>query len=92
VKGLPNAVELHANHPNPFNPETQISFSLPSATHARLEIFNILGQKVITLVDSYLSAGEHAAVWSAGKNSSGVYLYRLTTDESVVSRKMLLLK
>jgi len=88
---------LLANYPNPFNPTTAISFSLPSAGEVRLEVFNVMGQKVATLTDGTLEAGSHTVTWDSrdhtGHNvSSGVYFYRLTTDNFVDTKKMLLLK
>ncbi|RME24643.1 MAG: T9SS C-terminal target domain-containing protein, partial [Candidatus Zixiibacteriota bacterium] len=86
------------NHPNPFNPSTQISFNLPQAGSVNLTIYNMLGQKVRTLIaDDFLSAGEHTVTWD-GSNAdgrhvaSGIYLYRLTTEAETLTRKMLLAK
>ena len=95
--GLPGSYTLDQNYPNPFNPSTTIRFTLPRRSKVRLELFNILGQKVIDLVDAELPAGNHRVIWmgrsSAGKRvASGVYLYRLTTDDYTASRKMILLK
>ncbi len=89
---LPTEFSLDQNHPNPFNPSTEISFSLPAGTHVTLEIFNISGQKVTTLVDRYYGAGHHSVTWEASHAASGVYLYRLTTEQAVETKKMLLLK
>jgi len=94
---LPEGFALDQNYPNPFNPTTTISFSLPSAQHVTLEIYNVQGQKVRTLIDEVRSAGEHAIEWDATSDAgdrvaSGVYFYRLTAGEYVVSKKMTLLK
>jgi len=88
---------LHQNYPNPFNPETTISFDLPQASRTNLSIYNVKGQLVKTLVDSELGFGKHSFVWNGKDNSgnsvsSGLYLYRLTTDGHSESRKMMLLK
>ena len=85
------------NYPNPFNPETNIEFTLNASSNIRLEIFNILGQQVVTLADEQLTAGTHIYTWrgkdSKGQNvSSGIYFYRLTTDKTSLTKKMLLLK
>ena len=85
------------NYPNPFNPETNISFSIPQATRVTLSIYNILGQKVRSLIDQEYSAGEHTVVWDGsndhgGKVASGVYLYRIQAGEISVTRKMMMLK
>lgn len=85
------------NYPNPFNPETMIKFSLPTNSHVKIEIFNLLGQKVVTLIDEFKLAGTYEVKWN-GRDSdgsevaSGVYFYRFLTDEFRTSRKMLILK
>jgi titin len=97
LTALPERFTLHQNYPNPFNPATSISFTLPAATFARLCIYSITGQKVTTLVERELAAGEHRVTWngrdeSGNTVSSGVYLYRLTTEFETAARKMILLK
>ncbi len=94
---IPKVLALYDNYPNPFNPETTISFDLPSETNVKLEIYNIKGQKVKTLKNGLLQAGNHKLVWD-GKNSnsdqvaSGLYFYRLVTDKKKLTRKMILMK
>jgi hypothetical protein len=80
------------NYPNPFNPQTEIRFSLPSATRVSLSVYNITGQLVTTLIDSRLEAGEHAVAFDGSAYASGVYFYRLQTEATVITRKMILLK
>ena len=94
---LPSNYKLHQNYPNPFNPKTNIKFSLPKRSHVTIEIFNITGQKVRTVSNQTYEAGEHNVIWESRddygyKVSSGVYLYRLVTNEIVLNKKMLLLK
>jgi hypothetical protein len=89
---LPREFSLSQNYPNPFNPTTEINFALPSACDVSLEIYNITGQRVTTLVDSYLEAGQHSVLWDASSNASGVYFYRLTAGEFTETKKMMLLK
>jgi len=89
---VPEGFGMGQNYPNPFNPSTRISFSLPVATDARLEVFNVLGQKVTTLVDEYLPAGEHEVTWNADGNASGVYFYRLSTGDYSETKRMMLVK
>lgn len=89
---LPVSMLLHQNYPNPFNPATTISYSLPEATHVRLEIFNILGQRVDRLLDTDQPAGDYQITWDAGRFASGIYFYRLQTEAAVETKKMLLLK
>lgn len=83
---------LAQNYPNPFNPVTEISFSIPAATHVRLKVFNIIGQEVEVLLDKYLPAGEYSLDWNAEEEKSGVYFYRLTTDLYTETRKMILMR
>jgi len=83
---------LHDNHPNPFNPITTIGFSLANSMNVRLDIINVAGQNVATLVEGYLTAGEHSFVWDGSNAASGVYFYRLTLEKSIVTKKMILVK
>ena len=85
------------NYPNPFNPETKIVFNLPEEGNVKLEIFNIKGQKVKTLLDCYMSPGRSEMIWNgkddSGKHvSSGVYFYQLTTEKKTITQKMILIK
>lgn len=94
---LPTEYKLDQNYPNPFNPETEINFALPRSEQTSLEIYNILGQKVITLIDEHLPAGIHSVRWNGldlngNPVSSGVYFYRFESGEFNGSRKMILLK
>lgn len=83
---------LSQNFPNPFNPTTEINFSLPNETKVTIDIYNILGQKVLTLLDRKIKQGSHSISFNAKNLSSGTYFYRLTTDDFVQTKKMLLLK
>ncbi len=89
---LPNDFKLEQNYPNPFNPTTKIQFDLPVQSFTELSIFDMLGRRVTTLVQEELSAGTHTFDWDASHYSSGVYLYRLVTNEAVVTKKMSLIK
>ncbi|MEW6411959.1 MAG: S8 family serine peptidase [Candidatus Zixiibacteriota bacterium] len=89
---LPNEYGLGQNYPNPFNPTTEIFFSLPENSRVKLEVFNIRGQRVTTLADGMYTAGQHSVTWDASSVASGVYFYRLETDNFVDQKKMLLLK
>jgi len=94
---LPDRFELRQNYPNPFNPSTTIEYATVEPTRVRLEIFNILGQRVALLVDDVKPAGVHKAVWRAtddkgGPAASGVYLYRLVAGDFVRTRTMTLVK
>ena len=89
---LPVEFSLSQNYPNPFNPTTSIAYGLPSAQHVNLTVYNVLGQTVVTLVDGQQEAGNHLVDWEASEHSSGVYFYRLTTEQNTETKKMLLLK
>ncbi|MBU0984529.1 MAG: T9SS type A sorting domain-containing protein [candidate division Zixibacteria bacterium] len=95
--GLPTSYSLEQNYPNPFNPSTIIAYSLPQAGAVSLEVFNVLGQRVVTLVDEHQAAGYYEQTWD-GRNaggqsvSSGVYFYRVTSENFVDTKKMMLLK
>ncbi|WP_457565839.1 FlgD immunoglobulin-like domain containing protein [Caldithrix abyssi] len=94
---IPLTFQLKQNYPNPFNPQTTIEFSLPQHERVRLEIYNILGQVVRTLVNDELSAGNHRFVWD-GRNEqgqvapSGIYIYRLKTPERSMTKRMVLIR
>jgi hypothetical protein len=90
--GLPGEYKLHQNFPNPFNPTTNIRFNLPEASDVTLEVFNVLGQRVAVLANQQLQSGTHTAQFDASALSSGVYLYRLSTNRFVETRKMMLVK
>ncbi len=92
----PTPFILHQNHPNPFNPSTTITFSTAEPEFVTLAVYNLLGQRIRTLVSGSVPAGEHAAVWdgrddSGSPSGAGVYLYRLAGDSRAEVKKMLLL-
>ncbi len=89
---LPSSFMLLKAFPNPFNPSTEIQFSLPYRSHVTLTIFDLLGQEVMTLVSEELSAGSYSTRWDAVGFPSGVYLYRLTTDSFVETKKLVLIR
>lgn len=87
-----NEITLHQNYPNPFNPYTQISYSLNQSTHVRLQIFDINGRLIETLVDNNQSAGVHSINFDGSHLSSGTYFYKLEAGSKVQTKKMTLLK
>ncbi|UCD94394.1 MAG: T9SS type A sorting domain-containing protein [Candidatus Zixiibacteriota bacterium] len=89
---LPASFELYQNRPNPFNPATTIAFALPEKAWVRLDVFNLLGQRVATLADGEFEAGNHEVAWNAQDAPSGVYFYRISAATKVLTKKMLLLK
>jgi hypothetical protein len=83
---------LSQNYPNPFNPVTSISFNLVKSSHVRLEVFNVAGERVATLVNEPRNAGLHYVDFDASSLSSGIYIYRLIAGEVTESKEMLLMK
>jgi hypothetical protein len=93
----PDRFALSQNYPNPFNPTTFIDFSLPLSARVRVEVFNMLGQSVRTLLDSERHAGIHTVEWDGTNDhgtpvASGVYIYRINADEMHSSKKMVLVR
>lgn len=89
---VPQSLELKQNYPNPFNPTTSIEFAVPQSGQATLEVYNMMGQKVATLVNDTISAGQHVATFDASNLSSGTYMYRLQAGNQVEVRKLTLVK
>ncbi|MBD3225272.1 MAG: T9SS type A sorting domain-containing protein, partial [Caldithrix sp.] len=89
---VPRQTELYQNYPNPFNPRTHLRFYLAKPSHVTIDIYNTVGQKLITLVDDTYRPGQHTVVFDGGNLPSGLYLYRLQTDNKSVFKKMILLK
>jgi photosystem II stability/assembly factor-like uncharacterized protein len=89
---LPETMNLLQNYPNPFNATTTISYQLPEESDVTIDIYNLLGRRVTSLVNSVQPAGEHKVTWYAGERASGMYYYRLRAGEINQARKMMLLK
>jgi hypothetical protein len=97
LASVPTQYVLQQNIPNPFNPTTEIGYALPQASAVRLEIVNVLGQVVRTLVDDFQPAGSHKGFWDGRDGnhqevSSGVYFYRIAAGEYAETKKMVLMK
>jgi hypothetical protein len=92
VNQKPSTYSLDQNYPNPFNPLTTITYSLAKAGKVRVDVFNTLGQRIQTLVDTYLPAGEHKTQFDGSKVASGVYFYQIMTGEFRMVRKMVLIR
>lgn len=89
---IPSKVELHQNYPNPFNPTTKIQFGLPNTGYVQLEIYDMLGKRISTIVEGTLKAGVHTVNFDGSNLSSGIYIYRIISGEYVQTKKMVLLK
>jgi len=91
-RAVPINFTLHQNYPNPFNPSTTIAFELSERTLATLIVYNVLGRQVAELVNEMKMSGRYEVVFSGQSLSSGTYLYRLTTNNTTETKKMVLLK
>ena len=89
---VPEAYRLSQNYPNPFNPATTIAFELPQTERVRLDVFNVLGERVATLVDGPLATGSYEVTFDASGLPSGAYLYRLDAGGVTQTRLMMLVK
>ena len=94
---IPNEYTLHQNYPNPFNPSTTLRYALPKQSEIKITIYDMIGRKVRTLVNSSQNAGYRSVIWDAtddnGKPvSAGIYLYQIQADEYINTKKMVLLK
>ncbi len=92
MEPLPQRYQLAANYPNPFNSTTRIRYALPQETKVRLEVFNILGQRVATLVNRVQKPGYYNILWDVTSLSSGIYFYRLEAGEFTRTRELILLR
>ena len=94
---LPSTIQLSPNFPNPFNPSTTIGYALPTDMTVELVVYNMLGQKLKQLYSGIQKAGYHNVQWDGTNEygssmASGIYIYRLKTDEKILIRKMILMK
>ena len=94
---IPDVFNLHQNYPNPFNPKTNIVFDVPEISKINIEIFNIYGQKIQTLINNIIQPGLHSLLWDGrdknGKElSSGIYFCRMRSESFFKSQKLILLK
>ena len=91
-KRMPTIYALDQNYPNPFNPITMINYQLPMTSNVELSIYNLLGQKVATLISEKQKAGNHQVEWNASGFASGIYYYRIKSGEFQDVKKMILIK
>jgi len=92
TNGLPNSYALQQNYPNPLNPSTTITFSLPERSHVTLKVYDILGGERETLVNGERTSGEYSVSFHATNFSSGIYYYRLSTPTFMQTRSMIIIK
>jgi hypothetical protein len=92
IETIPKEIELYQNFPNPFNPETRIRYEINKNTNVSIKIFNILGEEITTLIDDYYQPGSYEVEFNASQLSSGVYIAVLQTEETMLTRTMLLIK
>ncbi|MEX2605437.1 MAG: T9SS type A sorting domain-containing protein, partial [Gracilimonas sp.] len=93
ITNQPKEISLEQNYPNPFNPSTVISYQLEENSEISLQVFDMLGREVATLVNGERrAAGEHKVTFEAGNLSSGIYIYRLKTASQTLTRQMVLIK
>lgn len=91
-EGIPTDYSLYQNYPNPFNPTTTIKFAVPEAANVKLIVYNAVGKEVATLVNKTLDVGYYEYQWNASSTASGVYFYKIMTDNFTSVKKMLLIK
>jgi hypothetical protein len=87
-----NSFRLSPNYPNPFNPSTQITYSVPKATNATLKVYDVLGREIAVLVNERKQPGEYKVTWNAEGVPSGVYFYRLVAGDFIGTKKMVVMK
>ena len=94
---LPGVFALHQNYPNPFNPVTTIRFDVPKESHVQMDVYNILGQRIRTLVNGTMQPGFHSVSWNGTNDmgkplASGMYIYRIHSSEFTAVKKLVLMK
>jgi len=89
---VPTTLVLSQNYPNPFNPSTRISWQSPISSHQTLKVYDVLGNEVATLIDEFMEAGQHEVEFDANNLASGIYIYKIQTNEFSETKKMVLLR
>ncbi len=92
LNGVPNGFSLSQNYPNPFNPTTIINYSIPQESFVSLKVYDVLGNKVASLVSKERKSGKYSVTFNASGFPSGIYFYKLSINETVYVRKMIFLK
>ena len=89
---IPIEFALIGSYPNPFNAKTVIKYAIPQESYVTIEIFDLLGRSITTLVNSNVPAGYHQVTWDAGENSTGMYFYKIDAGNHTDTKKMMLIK
>ena len=89
---VPSKYALESAYPNPFNPVTTLNFSLPESQEVMLQVYNLQGRVIETLINSNMEAGYHTLQWNADNHASGVYFVKMVTGEFVNTQKLMLVK
>jgi len=92
VSQLPDKFALYQNYPNPFNPSTIIKYDIPTSSFVNISIYNAIGEKIITLVNEQREAGQHFINFDSGNMSSGIYIYRMSAGNNIITKKMILIR
>jgi hypothetical protein len=92
IMPLPNEFSLDRAYPNPFNPVTTITFGIPVDSKVSIQLYNLQGRKVSTLINGKMDAGYHSVVWNADSYSSGVYFVKMVVGEFTNTQKLMLVK
>ncbi|MFC2088910.1 T9SS type A sorting domain-containing protein [Calditrichota bacterium] len=92
ITNIPIKFALKQNYPNPFNPSTKIKYDLPKSSKVKIEVFNLIGQKIKTLLNKHTPAGSHEVEFNGTDISSGVYFYKIETEKFIDTKKMVLLR
>ncbi len=80
------------NYPNPFNPSTTIKFAVPKSSNVKIAVYDLTGKELEVLVNEHVQPGTYQTAWNASKYSSGIYFYKLTSDNFTETKKMILIK
>ena len=89
---VPKSYDLKQNYPNPFNPSTTIKYSLPKQSKVSIKVYDALGKEIATLLEAERAAGNYLVEFKSQGLASGIYYYRMKTDEAVITKKMVLLR
>ena len=88
----PTSYTLNQAYPNPFNPITNIDFSIPTDSYVSIKVYDILGKQVISLVDEHYGSGYHTVTWNANEYSSGIYFVKMVAEDFIDTQKLMLIK